>query len=147
MGKISVKEVPVEEAVKINLTISEFEERYNKDYFEDRYKNKDTLIIVAYFNNKPAGYLIGYDRFGDGSFYCWMTGVAPEFRRKGVLKALMDYQETWAKKKGYKKIRIKTRNKRREMLIYLAKYEFYFTEVEKYPNIKDNRILCEKELS
>ncbi len=146
-NKIVVKEVSVEEAVKINLTIPEFEARYNtKDYFEDRYKNKDTLIIMAYFDNKPAGYLIGYDRFSDKSFYCWMAGVKPEFREMGVLKALMDYEESWAKARGYKKIRIKTRNNRREMLAYLIKYGFYFTEVETYPNIEENRILAEKKL-
>ncbi len=144
INKIAIKEVPIEEAVKVNLTIPEFEERYNKDYFEGRYRNRETLIIVAYFGKTPAGYLIGYDRFGDKSFYCWMTGVAPEFRKKGILKAMMDYEENWAKKKGYNKIKIKTRNKRREMLLYLAKYGFYFTEVDKYPNIEENRILAEK---
>lgn len=147
MDKIAIKEVPIEDAVKANLTIPEFEERYNKDYFEDRYKNKETLIIAAYFGKKPAGYLIGYDRFSDRSFYCWMTGVVPKFRKKGILKAMMDYEETWAKNRGYNKIKIKTRNKRREMLIYLAKYGFYFTGVEAYPNIEENRILAEKKIN
>ncbi len=146
LRRLKVKQVPVEEAVKVNLTIPEFAERYQKDYFRDRYKSRETLIIVAYFGKKPAGYLIGYDKLGDKSFYCWMTGVVPEFRRKGVLKALMNYQEQWAKNKGYNKIRLKTRNKRREMLTYLVKYGFYFVEVEKYPDIEENRILAEKNI-
>ncbi|MBU4245877.1 MAG: GNAT family N-acetyltransferase [Nanoarchaeota archaeon] len=146
-NKILVKEVPIEEAVKVNLTIPEFDERSRtEEYFADRYKGKENLIIAAYFENKPAGYLVGYDRFKDGSFYCWMAGVALQFREKGILAALMDYLESWAKARGYKKIRIKTRNNRREMLTYLVKYGFYFTEVEKYPNAKENRILAEKVL-
>ena len=143
---ITFKEVPIEEAVKVNATIVEFDAPYQKDYFEDRYKGKDKLIIVAYVDDLPAGYIVGYDKFGDRSFYCWMAGVNPKFRKLGLLKAMMDYEDKWAKEKGYNKIKIKTRNNRREMLAYLVKYGFSFTEVVQHPNIDDNRILLEKEL-
>ena len=89
--------------------------------------------------------MISYDRFGDGSIYCYMTGTDPKFRRNGILKSLMNYLEKWAKEKGYKKIKIKTRNNRREILTYLIGHDFYFTGVEKHPKIEDNRILLEKE--
>jgi len=105
---ITIKEVPIEEAVKVNATIVEFDAAYQKDYFEDRYKDKEKLIIVAYVDNQPAGYIVGYDKFEDGSFYCWMAGVNPKFRRLGLLKALVDYEDKWAKEKGYNKIKIKT---------------------------------------
>ncbi len=144
--EIVVKEVPIEEAVKVNVSIVEFDEPYPKECFEERYKGKEKLIIAAYLGNQPAGYMVGYDKFGDGSFYCWMAGVNPKFRGKGVLKALMDYQENWAKKKGYKKIKIKTRNNRREMLAYLVKYGFWFTGVDPRPKIEDNRIMLEKDI-
>ncbi len=144
--RITIKEVSIEEAVKVNATIVEFGDPYQKEYFEDRYKDKEKLIIVAYVNGQPAGYLVGYDRLEDGSFYCWMAGVNPSFRKMGVLKALMDYEDKWAKEKGYNKIKIKTRNNRREMLAYLVKYGFFFTEVVQQPNLADNRVLLEKEL-
>jgi len=143
---ITIKEVPIEEAVKVNATIVEFDAPYQKDYFEDKYKDKDKLIIVAYVDDQPAGYIVGYDKFEDGSFYCWMAGVNPKFRKLGLLKRMMDYEDNWAKEKGYNKIKIKTRNNRREMLAYLVKYGFFFTEVVQHPNIDDNRILLEKEL-
>lgn len=145
-NKIIIKEVPIEEAVKVNESITEFDAPYQKDYFEERYKDKEKLIIVAYVDDQPAGYIVGYDKFRDGSFYCWMAGVNPKFRKMGVLKVLMDYEDKWAKEKGYNKIKIKTRNNRREMLAYLVKYGFFFTEVVQHPNIDDNRILLEKEL-
>jgi hypothetical protein len=75
-----------------------------------------------------------------------MAGVDPMFRKMGVLKALMGYEDKWAKNKGYNKIKIKTRNNRREMLAYLVKYDFLLIEVIQYPNINDNRIFFEKEL-
>ena len=142
-NKIIIKETIIEEAIKVNETIVEFES-YSKSYFEDRYKNRDKLIIVAYLDDQPAGYIVGYDRYKDGSFYCWMAGVDPEFRRKGILKFLMDYLDKWAKDKGYSKIRIKTRNNRRNMLAYLIKYGFYAIEVKQHSSIEENRILFEK---
>ena len=144
-GTIVVKEVDITEAVTINKTIPEFDP-YSREYFAERLKNTDDLVIAAYIRGNLAGYLIGYDRFHDGSFYCWMTGVDPAFRRKGVLTALMGYQAEWARKRGYTKIKIKTRNTLRAMLAFLVNYGFYFTEVVQYPDIRENRILLEKDV-
>ena len=144
--EIVVKEVLIEDAVAVNATITEFNEPYAKEYFEERYGDKEKLIIVAYVSGTAAGYVVSYDRDEDGSFYCWMAGVNPEFRGRGVLKALMDYQEKWAKSKGYGKIKVKTRNNRREMLGYLVKYGFYFTGAEEHSNIEENRIFLEKKI-
>ena len=142
--EVIVKEVPIEEVVKVNATITEFDEPYQKNYFEERYGDKEKLIIVAYLDKIPAGYIVGYDKDNDSSFYCWMAGVNPQFRRKGILTSLMNYQEKWAKEKRYTKIKIKTRNNRREMLSYLLKSGFYFYQVDQQKNIEDNRILLEK---
>lgn len=146
IDNIVVKEVPIEEVVKVNATIVEFDAAYPKEYFEDRYKDTEKLIILAYIDNNPAGFIVSYDRFHDGSFYCWMAGVNPDFRKKGILKELMNYQDNWAKEKGYKKINIKTRNSRREMLSYLIKYWFFLTEVVQESDINENKILLEKNI-
>lgn len=141
---IVVKEVPLEEAVKVGETVVEFGETYPKSYYEDRYGDSEHLIIVGYVDGQPAGYIVGYNRDDDGSFYCWMAGVNPLFRGKGVLKELMAYQLDWAKNHGYTKIRITTRNNRRSMLTYLVKYGFLFTEVTPADNMEENRIHLEK---
>ena len=105
------------------------------------------MIIVAYYNDAPIGYIIGYDKFEDDeSFYCWMAGVDINYRRLGALKALMNYQIKWAKEKGYKKLKIKTRNNRREMLNFLVKNDFNFISVEEKENIRENRINLEKDI-
>jgi len=88
--------------------------------------------------------MIWYDRDGDNSFYCWMTGVNPNYRKIGLLKKLMDYGIDWADNKGYKKIKIKTRNNRREMLNYLIKYNFLISNTIQQPDINDNEIEFEK---
>ncbi len=143
---IEIKEVDINEAIEVHKSVLEFNETEpNPECFENRYKNKDKLIIVAYYNNIPIGYVIGYDKYEDEeSFYCWMAGVNNNYRRLGALKALMNYQIKWARDKGYKKLKIKTRNNRREMLSFLVKADFYFTSVEPKERIQDYRINLEK---
>ena len=144
---IIVKEVSIEEAVKVNRNVIEFDGKdTTKEDFEKRYVGKDNLIIVAYYKNIPIGYIIGYDRDNDGSFYCWMAGVDNNYRRLGALTALMNYQMNWAKNKGYNKLRIRTRNNRREMLSFLVKNGFNFVSVEQRDNITENRINLEHDL-
>lgn len=119
---------------------------YSLQQLAERIAGKRHLIIVAYCGSEEAGYIVAYEMPNCGSFYCWMAGVIPEFRQKGILKAMMDYLFQWAKNEGYVKIQIKTRNSRRAMLSYLVKYGFFFTEVIPRPNIQENRILLEKPL-
>ncbi len=144
MKNITIREDTVEVAVEVNSTIVEFGKPFDNTYFEDRCKGSDTLIIIAYVDTSPAGYMVSYDKDKDGSFYCWMTGVDPRFRRQGLLHQMMEYLFSWAKRHGYTKITIKTRNNRREMLSYLVKSVFNFTEVQQQPSIEDNRVLLEK---
>ena len=144
---IIVKEVSIEEAVKVNRNVIEFDGKdTTKEDFEKRYVGKDNLIIVAYYKNIPIGYIIGYDRDNDGSFYCWMAGVDNNYRRLGALTTLMNYQMDWAKKKGYNKLKIRTRNNRREMLSFLVKNGFNFVSVENKEDITENRINLEHDL-
>jgi ribosomal protein S18 acetylase RimI-like enzyme len=141
---IVIKEDSINIAVEVSATIVEFDKPYDKSYFEDRYLDSEKLILVTYVDDNPAGYMVSYDKDKDGSFYCWMAGVNPIFRRHGLLNKMMQYLIDWAKSNGYKKITIKTRNNRREMLSYLVKSGFYFTKVESQPSIEDNRILLER---
>ena len=146
-NNIVVKEVSIDEIVKVNQNVIEFDGKDTKaEDFEKRYQDKDKLLIVAYYENIPIGYIIGYDRDNDGSFYCWMAGVDNNYRRLGALTSLMNYQMDWAKKKGYNKLKIRTRNNRREMLSFLVKNGFNFVSVENKEDITENRINLEHDL-
>lgn len=147
---ITIKETDIDETIKVHKNVKEFNDglSLSKEYFENRYKDSEKLIIVAYYKQHPIGYIIGYDKFRDNktSFYCWMAGVDNNYRRLGALNKLMDYQMEWARKNGYKKLRIKTRNSRREMLSFLVKKGFNFLSIEEKENIIDNRINLEIQL-
>lgn len=144
--KFTIKKDNLDDVVKIHNLIPEFGEIREKSYFEDRCKDEKNLIIVAYMNTEPVGYLVGYDRYKDWSFYCWMAWVVPEYRQNWILTKLMEYQNECARENWYNKIKIKTRNNKRQMLSYLIKNWFNFTEVVESENINDNRILLEKEI-
>ena len=91
-NEIEVRETTIEEAIKVHKNVLEFDElNPTKEHFENRYGDSEHLIIVAYYNEMPIGYIIGYDKFKDNkeNFYCWMAGVDYRYRRKGALKALM----------------------------------------------------------
>ena len=143
---ITIRESTLETAVSMHERLPEFD-GHELGYYEDRIDDKKSLVIIAYVDEEPAGYLISYDRYGDGSFYCWLAGVLTEFRKKGVLKKMMNYLYDWAKLRGYKKILIKTRNKRREMLSYLTRNGFDIVRVSRREPQSENRILLEKKLS
>lgn len=135
-----IKEANIEEAVKVHNKVLEFDDNnITKDYFKNRYDGKNQVIIIAYLNNISIGYIIGYNKFNDGSYYCWMAGVDNNYRKQGSLTKMMNYLFNWSKNNNYKNIKIKTRNNRREMLNFLVKNDFNITGVEirkKYLNLK-----------
>ena len=69
MGReIFIKEAPIEEVVIVNSKVIEIIEQGNpsrREHFEERYSDKAKLIIVAYINEKPVGYIVGYDRYNE----------------------------------------------------------------------------------
>lgn len=144
--QIRIRPASIDEVIKIGGKVFGSKKLKTRKDFEKQYEGKDKLVSVAYLGDNPAGYAVWYDKYDDGSFYCWMTGVDPDFRRKGVLKGLMAFGQAIARSKKYKKIRTKTRNSEGEMIAYLAKYGFVITDFDKRPNNKDSKIEFEKEL-
>ncbi|PIY60264.1 hypothetical protein COY95_02690 [Candidatus Woesearchaeota archaeon CG_4_10_14_0_8_um_filter_47_5] len=153
--KIQVREALFEAAQEVHEKIPEFEKEYLTERFRERCQDgrntedAHALVLVAYLDDAmldhaAAGYLIGYDRFMDGSFYVWMAGVVPGHRRKGVLSAMMGYAEEWARGRGFFSLKIKTRNSRREILEYLVKHGFNIIWFEKRENARDSRVLMQK---
>jgi len=141
---MKIKEISLEEILQINKQIPEFKKDTIED-FQERLKGKKSYLFGCYLDGKEAGYLVGY-KLNKNEFYIWMAGTIPRYRKKGVMKALMNKTEKLAKKEGYKKIKLKTRNTRRAQLINLVKRNYMFTSVEPFPKTEENRVYLEKEL-
>lgn len=125
---------------------SEAAERTEEEYLR-KIGDARSLCLIGYMNKEPAGFFIGYDRYGDGSFYCWRVGVLSAFRRKGILRSMMRFVERWATDQGFRKLKLTTRNSRRSMLAYLIREGYCFTEIIMKDAIEDHRIKAEKGLS
>ncbi|HLF54303.1 MAG TPA: GNAT family N-acetyltransferase [Candidatus Nanoarchaeia archaeon] len=135
----------LDDAVVVSQSIPEFDSPYPKSTYEQRLANTDSVIEVVYVDDRPVAFKIGYDRDKDGSFYSWMGGVLPEFRRQGHAQLLASSQERYAIWKGYTSIKLKTRRRHTAMQALAQKNGFTVTSEEATGSPDDN-LFFEKKL-
>jgi len=140
----SIREGDIATIVALSKQIPEFVNPHEADEYEKRLSGVPHLILVAFANEEPVGFKVGYER--DGAFYSWMGGMLPDFRRLGLAKALADAQERRARQQGYKTITCKTRNCHKGMLIFALKNGFDIIGFEPRATIEQHRILLRKNL-
>ena len=124
MESFHIHEGNLYDAVMVSANVPEFDDTYEIPKYSKRLNSTTHLILTAYDDHNPIAFKIGYQRHSDGSFYSWMGGVLPNYRRKGIANNLADHQETWAKKKGYSSIRFQTREKHNSMLALAINRDF-----------------------
>ena len=140
----SIENASIETVVALSQQIPEFADPYGEADYEQRLANTPHQILAAYHSGQPIGFKVGYAR--EDYFYSWMGAVLPAYREQGIAKALAARQETWAREQGFTKIRFKTRNYLRAMLHFGIANDFNIIAVIPQSNIKEYRIVLEKEL-
>jgi predicted GNAT superfamily acetyltransferase len=142
----SIQGIPSNEVLNELLTLytSVFEDAI-VDFFIERISTKEDVVsIIAYKNEVPVGFKIGY-RYNESIFYSWVGGVLLNHRKEGIAKQLAETQESTAKEKGYSKLRTKSMNRFKPMLILNLKNGFDIVQV--YTNEKgQQKIVFEKEI-
>jgi ribosomal protein S18 acetylase RimI-like enzyme len=135
-------------AIEAHNSIAEFDKWDATNFAEILTEETKPQLILVSTNeeDKPIAYLIAYDRWKDESFYIWMTGVNQSYRGQHLFSRMLQYASEWSRAKGYKSLKLKTRNNRREMLSFLVKDGWNFLELTPYPNVEDNRLLAIKSL-
>lgn len=115
------------------------------EFFVDRVHNKEGLVIVlCYYQNTLVGFKLGY-RYGEDTLYSWVGGVLPHFRKQGIAQMLLEHQHVYAKEKGYKKVRTKSMNRFKPMMILNLKNGFNIVKI--YTNDSgQTKIIFEKSL-
>lgn len=145
---VQIVEGTIKDCLEVMSHIPEFgDNQYDEAVFRNRLLGTEHLILLAVRNNRNVGFKVGYRRDEDGSFYSWMGGVIPEFRKLGIAKKLADTQEEWAKKRSYTSITFKTRNYLKPMLIFALKNGFNIIDVIPKEKITNHRIILRKELN
>ena len=125
--------------------IPEFDGVFTSEYLTQRL-DESAIILVAYVDDKVVACKIGYDRYCDGSFYSWLGGVLPEFRKQGIAQELNIRMEAFVKEKGYNSIVYKTRNKFTNMLRFGLKNGYKIIGFEEKEDISEHRIILKKSL-
>ena len=143
---IHICEGSFQECVDLSSKIPEFNSPYKIEEYKKRCAEK-YLSLIAEIDNQSVGFKIGYDRFNDGSFYSWMGGVLPKFRRMGVAYSLANFQEKWAAKNGFSSIVLKTRQIHDGMIALSLNRGFIITEETQIVLHEGTRIWMEKSLN
>jgi ribosomal protein S18 acetylase RimI-like enzyme len=144
---IDIHETNVETVAHLSTLIPEFTGPHPAEEYRQRMQGKTSLLLAAYADGALAGFKVGYDKFGDGSFYSWMGGVLPAYRKHHIAKALADRQEAWAKEHGFDSIIFKTRNRHKAMLMFAIANGFSIIDVTPAASLAEYRILLKKFLS
>ena len=143
---IHICEGSFQECVDLSSKIPEFNSPYKIEEYKKRCA-RESLVLIAEIDNQLVGFKIGYDRFKNGSFYSWMGGVSPKFRRMGVAYSLANFQEKWAAENGFSSILLKTRQKHDEMIAFSLNRGFIITEETQITPVEETRIWMEKSLN
>lgn len=122
---------------------SEIFEDADLDFFRKRIEEHSNLFsVLAYFNDQPIGFKVGYP-YNEDTFYSWIGGVLPSYRQQGIGTQMAKIQDNFAKDKGFKKLRTKSMNTYKAMMILNIKNGFDITKV--YTNTKgQTKIVFEK---
>lgn len=140
----TIREGTISEVIKIAQQIPEFHSSYPIEEYQRRLKDVQHLILVAWDNQIPIGFKVGYQSLTNQVFYSWMGGVLPAYRQQQIAWHLARRQEKWAKEQGFTHIRFKTRNYLKPMLIFGLKNGFNIVDVIPKDEITDYRIVLEK---
>ena len=143
---IHIREGAFQECVDLSSKIPEFNSPYKIEEYKKRCAGK-YLVLIAEIDNQSVGFKIGYDRFNNGSFYSWMGGVLPKFRRMGVAYSLANFQEKWATKNEFSSILLKTRQNHDGMIAFSLNRGFIITEETQITPVEETRIWMQKLLN
>lgn len=141
-----IREASPAELLWVHERIPEFPGKVSLDFYTVRLKDRVFLALVAEKEGELLGFKVGYQDDSPDTFYSWMGGVRPEFRKFGIADALAEYQETWAKEKGFKHIYFKTRNRFPAMISFGLKRGFKIIQVIRKGGVEDYRVVMRKKL-
>jgi predicted GNAT superfamily acetyltransferase len=141
-----IKEGKISDVLKVNEQIPEFSVHFSKEHFENKLHGLDGTILLAYLENEPVGFSICFldliNKWGE----CWVVGVIPEHRKKGVCTKLFDAQEDWVRKQGFTKIRLDVNQSRLQMLLMHLNRGYIITGINFDTKDHPGKLFMEKDL-
>jgi len=103
----------------------------------------DAVTHYAEENDRLIGFKIAYATRSK-RLYSWLGGVLPEYRRRGVGQALMDFQHAWAKERGY--LNVETGTIKNNVPMMMLNLRSGFEIIGTYSRAGKTRVLMAKRL-
>ena len=141
---VIIREGQLDDAVHLMQRIEEFSNIPDATAIRHRIGDAVHLILTAYVDDEVIGCKAGYAR--EGKFYSWLGAVDARYRTHGIANQLADYQERWARERGFTRLWMKTRNCFPAMLLMAHRRGFRITHIEPRVELSQNRIILEKAL-
>jgi GNAT superfamily N-acetyltransferase len=142
----TIRQASPAELLWVHERIPEFPGKASLDFYTERLKYRLHLGLVAEKEGELLGFKVGYQSDTPDTFYSWMGGVRPEFRKMGIADALAEYQEEWGREKGFKAVFFKTRNRFPAMISFGLKRGFKIIEIIPKGGVDDYRVVMSKRL-
>jgi len=142
----TIRQASPSELLWVHERIPEFPGKASLEFYTERLKDRLHLALVAEKDGELLAFKVGYQDNVPNTFYSWMGGVRPEFRKHGIADALAAYQENWSREKGFKHIYFKTRNRIPAMISFGLSRGFKIIEVIHKGGVEDYRVVMMKEL-
>lgn len=85
-------------------------------FFTRRFEARHNVsMLVAMLDERHVGFIVGFELMPT-TYFSWLCGVLPEFRRLAVATQLIQAQHAWAQQHGYSVLRFECQNQHRPML-------------------------------
>lgn len=116
-------------------------------FFERRFQGRfNPLLLIAQVQKQPVGFALGFE-LKPNTFYCWLIGVLPDYRRAGVASQLMEALAAWARDNGYHWIRFECYNHQRPMLRLAISQGYDIVGIRWDTDADANLIILEQNIS
>jgi GNAT superfamily N-acetyltransferase len=116
------------------------------EFFRRRFLGRyNPLIMVASLDDLPVGFFLGFE-LKPTTFFAWLYGVLPDFRRKGIATQLMEGVHAWAGQHDYGSIRFECQNDHRPMLHLAIELGYDIVGIRWDPDRSSNLVIFEKVL-
>ncbi|NQV41979.1 MAG: GNAT family N-acetyltransferase [Candidatus Marinimicrobia bacterium] len=97
---IEIRSVPLELNIIKSLEMIIFGSSRATASRVEKIRQQGALLLIAYDGMRPIGFKLGYGLADGHTFFSWLGGVDPNYRRQGVAQALLETQERHVKKMG-----------------------------------------------
>ena len=123
-----------------------FTPREDEEFFRRRFMGRhNACMLVAIVEKMHVGFIIGFELMPT-TYFCWLCGVNPDFRRVGVATQLMQGLQAWAHEHHYTTIRFECQNQHRPMLHVAITEGYDQVGIRWDPATAHNVVIFEKEL-